>query len=113
MAEKIRLHDLMVLESGQTIDTEEIGIIANNGIRIFRSKKTPLYNRKGKIVGILSMSFEVTQEKRNEQMRIELLEQQSEQRVSTFSQNAYVLWRTLWPTSFERHCKLFMREPQE
>ena len=77
LAEKYRLDDLRVMESGQTKDIEEAYI--NDGQEIVvQTIKTPLTDNAGNITGILGIFWDITARKKAEdelKKKIEELEQ--------------------------------------
>jgi len=70
-ADALRKIDLEVIRTGKSITTEELSTLADGREAIFLSKKVPLYSKQGKIVGLLGISFDITEQKRIER---ELLE---------------------------------------
>ena len=65
-ADALRAADLDVMETESIQTTEEISLLADGTEAIFLSKKVPLYE-KGKISGILGISFDITDQKKTEQ----------------------------------------------
>lgn len=57
--------NLRVMETGESFTGEEIADMAN-GSGIYLSKKVPLYNKKGDVIGLLGVSFDITDRKRME-----------------------------------------------
>ncbi|MDF2868214.1 MAG: histidine kinase, gyrase and HSP90-like ATPase family protein [Gammaproteobacteria bacterium] len=70
-ADALRKIDLEVMKTGKSITTEELSTLADGKEAIFLSKKVPLYSKQGEIIGILGISFDVTEQRRVER---ELLE---------------------------------------
>ncbi len=60
--------DDKVIKSGETITLEEPGIRENGSPGIFLTKKTPLYNQYGTIIGLIGVSFDITKRKKAEIM---------------------------------------------
>lgn len=65
-ADLFKVIDTEVLTEGKTIDTEE-EIIKNGQSRIVLSKKTPLYDESRQIIGLLGISFDITDRKKMEE----------------------------------------------
>ncbi|KTC89179.1 sensory histidine-kinase / response regulator, partial [Legionella drozanskii LLAP-1] len=64
----LRESDLMVIESKKTLTREEASQLANSDkVSIFLSKKSPLFNSKGEVIGILGISFDITDRKEMEE----------------------------------------------
>ena len=59
-ANELRANDLRVMESGQALSFEERGHTALKEVMVVRTVKSPLYDEQGKIVGIVGISFDVT-----------------------------------------------------
>ncbi|GIX36669.1 MAG: diguanylate cyclase [Lysobacteraceae bacterium] len=58
----IRQNDRRVLEKGETVVAEEINFIKETGaVRVYKSIKKPIYNRHGKIVGLVGLSTDITE----------------------------------------------------
>lgn len=67
-AQILRESDLEVMHSRKTLTREEASQLANkNYVSIFLSKKAPLFDRKGEVVGILGVSFDITDRKKMEE----------------------------------------------
>ncbi|CEG57507.1 PAS domain-containing sensor histidine kinase [Legionella fallonii] len=67
-ADLLRESDLAVINNKETITTEEASQLANSDqLSIFLSKKAPLYNKQGEVIGILGVSFDITDRKKIEQ----------------------------------------------
>ncbi|NTS75771.1 diguanylate cyclase [Catenovulum sp. SM1970] len=65
MSNQLRQNDLQVIEHGLTIQTEETNVLKNTGeTRIYRSTKKPLFDDKGKVIGLCGVSTDITEEKR-------------------------------------------------
>ena len=64
-ADAFKKIDEKILSEGISIETEEV--IAKNGHNfVVLSKKTPLFNEKKEIVGLLGVSFDITDRKKIE-----------------------------------------------
>lgn len=68
-ANKLRQIDEMVLREKKTITEEEPGIRENGSLGIFLTKKTPLFDINGNVVGLLGISFDITAEKETVQLK--------------------------------------------
>ncbi|ARG96918.1 PAS domain-containing sensor histidine kinase [Legionella micdadei] len=67
-AHSLRESDLAVMNSRQTLTREEASQLANSDeVSIFLSKKSPLFNKNGEVVGILGISFDITERKKIEE----------------------------------------------
>lgn len=64
--EELRANDQKVLTSGQTIVAEEQVLFADGALRTFHSKKAPLKDENGKIIGMLGLAFDITERKEME-----------------------------------------------
>jgi len=64
-ADSLRKIDLEIINTGIPKTVEEESRLANGDNAIFLSKKVPLYN-ENKIIGILGISFDITEQKRVE-----------------------------------------------
>ncbi len=62
-AEAITHLDEEVMTTGNTYTAEEPLILPNGKKAIYLSKKTPLHNQAGDIIGLLGISFDITKEK--------------------------------------------------
>ena len=64
------LHELnnKVMKTGKIYTAEEPAILANNREALFLTKKTPLRNSKGQIIGVLGISFDITERKKAKEM---------------------------------------------
>ncbi len=69
--------DMKVMKSGKIRIIEEPGILQNGEKGVFLSHKVPLRDKNGKIIGLLGVSFDITERKRlqeelsNERLEIE------------------------------------------
>lgn len=67
-ADILRESDLMVMNSRETLTREEASKLANSDqVSMFLSKKTPLFDESGDVVGILGISFDITDRKKMEE----------------------------------------------
>lgn len=67
-ADILRESDLAVMNGRETITREEASKLANSDqVSIFLSKKTPLLDESGDVVGILGISFDITDRKKMEE----------------------------------------------
>ncbi|KTD35744.1 sensory histidine-kinase / response regulator [Legionella nautarum] len=67
-ADFLRESDLEVMRGQKTITREEASQLANSDeVSIFLSKKSPLLNKAGEVVGILGISFDITERKKMEE----------------------------------------------
>ncbi len=72
VAEHVLKHNEQVIKTGEILSQDEpMKNIATGETKVFRSIKAPLYDDKGKIIGIIGSSIEVTAEKEAERLRIE------------------------------------------
>lgn len=92
--ESVNALDKMVLETGQSIEVEETGILGN-GERIFlRSNKGPLRNRQSEIIGVIGSSVDITDRKK---LEVEL--EKAKKDAEAYLQNAveqipgYIYWK--------------------
>lgn len=65
-ANKIMEVDLLVMANRKKYEIEE-NIIINDVDRVFLSKKSPLFNENGHVIGIIGVSIDITHHKRFEQ----------------------------------------------
>jgi PAS domain S-box-containing protein len=66
LGNELRAADAMLMEEGRTITLEEPGIRDDGAQGTFLTKKTPLYDGAGDVVGLLGVSFDITVRKRQE-----------------------------------------------
>lgn len=59
--------DSQIMREGKEHTVEEQGLDSNNQPATYLSKKLPVYNGKGKIIGTMGVSFDITDRKRMEQ----------------------------------------------
>lgn len=67
IASKLEIIDQEVMASGKTMWLEEKGVNENKESAIFLSHKIPFHNRLGNIIGILGISFDITERKKIEE----------------------------------------------
>ncbi|MGD9108260.1 MAG: ATP-binding protein [Gammaproteobacteria bacterium] len=65
-ANRLKKSDNAVLKYGKTITLEEPGIREDGSTGVFLTKKTPLYNKDSSIMGMLGVSIDITERKRQE-----------------------------------------------
>ncbi|MGD9153740.1 MAG: PAS domain-containing protein [Gammaproteobacteria bacterium] len=65
-AQSLRKSDDKVLKNGETITVEEPGVKIDGTMGIFLTKKTPLYDKDENIMGLLGVSFDITERKKQE-----------------------------------------------
>jgi len=65
LAQAYRKNDLKVLETGKSIESEEIAA-QDDGLHTYVSLKFPLYNPEGKIYAVCGISTDITERKRSE-----------------------------------------------
>ena len=85
-AERIRKIDAKVLSSNQEFVSEE-QVIINDEPHIFLSRKVPLVDANNKIIGILGISFDITESK---QMEEELKSAKEEAEVANTAKAAFI-----------------------
>ncbi|MFN7097227.1 MAG: ATP-binding protein [Gammaproteobacteria bacterium] len=66
----LRKIDAQVMVDGKTITAEEPGIREDGTIGVFLTKKTPLYDENKNIIGLIGVSFDITDKKIAEENRI-------------------------------------------
>lgn len=66
---KLKHIDALVLQ-GEIVETEEVGVRENGEMGIFLTKKVPLSDATGNVTGILGISFDITEKKETEQLKI-------------------------------------------
>ncbi len=77
-AEALNKNNLKVMEIGEPYTTEEYAVMAN-GSGVYLSQKVPLYNKEKEIIGILGISFDITDRKK---MQAELKSAKEESEMS-------------------------------
>src|SRR3990167_112688 len=70
LADKITKNDKIVFEKAKVLVIEETGVNETGEIVTYLTTKSPLYNKKGKFVGLLGVSQDITDRKRAEEYRI-------------------------------------------
>jgi len=84
----LRESDLSVMNSHETLTREEASKLANsNHVSIFLSKKTPLYGESGEVVGILGISFDITDRKNMEE---ELLKSKEAAEAANIAKSEFI-----------------------
>lgn len=72
MAEQIKSHNEMVMETKQTLSQEEaIEDISTKKIKYFTAVKSPLYDEDGEVIGIVGSSINITELKETQQQLAE------------------------------------------
>lgn len=66
-AERLRQNDLEVMRKGKSITIEEEGTLPNGKKIIGLTHKAPLRNEKKRVIGIIGISLDITEQKRIEQ----------------------------------------------
>ena len=77
IAEHIMGIDRQVIESQKELSTEEFAIAAENKPAVYLTKKTPLYDMKGQLKGIMGISFDITERKGIEE-KLKIAKQKAE-----------------------------------
>jgi PAS domain S-box-containing protein len=70
-AAQVQAFDRQVMESGMTLEVEELAGYHNGEPRVFLSRKSPLFDREGKVRGIVGSSIDITDRKRAESAMID------------------------------------------
>jgi two-component system, OmpR family, aerobic respiration control sensor histidine kinase ArcB len=73
-ADKIRQADLEVINTGQPKIFEEEAVTYNGNVKLYLSHKVPLRNFQNQIIGILGISFDITDARKKEIERLDFLE---------------------------------------
>ena len=73
LADKATESDNIVLNQEKTTNTEEIGLNTNGEIVTYLTTKTPLYNKQGKLVGLLGVAQDITDRKKAEAVEKQIL----------------------------------------
>jgi len=66
LSEEITLNDKLIVDSGQELYTEEHGINVDHQPAIYLTKRMPLHNKSGQIIGSVGISFDITERKKIE-----------------------------------------------
>lgn len=75
-AESLREADACVISGGMAVISEEGSRLYDGRERVWLSRKEPLRDKKGKIIGIIGTSIDITDQKQAEQLKQKNLEQQ-------------------------------------
>ncbi|HBY55399.1 MAG TPA: hypothetical protein DEG23_01090, partial [Coxiellaceae bacterium] len=78
VADRLRQHDKIVMETGRKIVFEEKVTASTGETLIHLSSKSPLYDKTGNIIGIIGNATDVTDRKKAEQLKIEKLQAEKE-----------------------------------
>lgn len=73
MANSIIAVNRQVMESGQTLTAEEMAVSVDHKEAVFLSKKAPLRNKKGEIIGTIGVSFDISAQKEAESLKLKAL----------------------------------------
>jgi two-component system, OmpR family, aerobic respiration control sensor histidine kinase ArcB len=63
LADKVRKADNKIIKGGKEVSFEEPGIDTRGKAAIYVSRKTPIYDKRGKALGILGISIDITKQK--------------------------------------------------
>jgi PAS domain S-box-containing protein len=66
MGKKLDQIDADVIKNEKNLSIEEIGFSAEGSPAVYLTQKSPLYNRSGKIHGLIGVSFDITERKKME-----------------------------------------------
>ncbi|MBL4647811.1 MAG: PAS domain-containing protein [Gammaproteobacteria bacterium] len=72
-AAALKIIDQIVMESGEEKTAEEDSTLADGTEAIFLSRKMPLHDAENNIIGVLGLSFDITQQKEAEYLKQEKL----------------------------------------
>lgn len=75
MAEELLSNNYKVLKHKKTMTFEEDNITLDGKKEIYRSEKSPIFNESGKIIGLLGVSIDITDQKEREYSKDVVLEQ--------------------------------------
>lgn len=70
-AEAIRAFDFHVMQIGQEQAKEETYALPNGEKAVYLSRKSPIFNEQGKVIGIIGVSLDITAKKNEEQLKLE------------------------------------------
>jgi two-component system aerobic respiration control sensor histidine kinase ArcB len=92
-AENLRANDLRIMQSGVAETFEELGTLVDGVTRFFLSKKAPLRNSRGEIMGIMGISFDINERKQLEK-ELYLAKQKAESALDNIiaTMPGYVYW---------------------
>lgn len=62
-----------VIAEGQSQEIEETNIFEHDKKTVYLTKKSPLYDNEGKIIGLISASFDITERKRLEEEKLNMM----------------------------------------
>lgn len=66
-ANQLRESDQLVMKTKQTLTREELSQLeGSDHVSVFLSKKSPMFNKQGDVIGILGISFDITDRKKLE-----------------------------------------------
>jgi two-component system aerobic respiration control sensor histidine kinase ArcB len=77
-AQSYRKNDLRIMATGEAEELEEVAFLKGTEI-VFLSKKVPLKNKQGVVIGILGISFDITKHKATEKKILSLVNEQPTQ----------------------------------
>jgi len=64
LSQQLKVNDKKVMSEAKSIESEETNYIKDSKkIHIFRTVKSPLFDEKGKVIGVCGVSTDITQEK--------------------------------------------------
>ena len=71
IADEVVARNRSVMETGEAITFEEAGTMPDGHIATYLSKKAPLRNDDGEVIGIIGISFDITEQKEAERIKLE------------------------------------------
>jgi two-component system aerobic respiration control sensor histidine kinase ArcB len=74
LIEKVMELDQEIINTGKEVVREEIGANSKGELRAFLSKKGPLRDNQGNIIGVIGTAIDITQQKRAERIKTEFLQ---------------------------------------
>jgi signal transduction histidine kinase len=86
-ADKITAIDNQVMLTGEPITLEEISDQVSTKQSIYLSKKSPLKNHKGEVIGILGVSFDITESKK---LEVDLLETKEQMEAAYYIMTEFI-----------------------
>jgi two-component system aerobic respiration control sensor histidine kinase ArcB len=87
ISENIDLNDQKITASGQEIYTEEHGLNIDQQPVVYLTKRMPLYNKSGHIIGSVGISFDITERKKIED-ELKIAKEQTE--VASIAKSEFV-----------------------